>query len=59
MRARVLIWTIGLAFVGYSLAGRSAMAHPQAEVIGVVAGAVIGFAVGWGLQRLFEMGRKH
>jgi len=59
MRARVLIWTIGLAIVGYSLAGRSSMAHPQAEIIGVVCGGVAGFAVGWGLQRLLQMGRRH
>jgi hypothetical protein len=58
MRPRVFIWTIGLAIVGYSLAGRSNMAHPTAEAIGALVGGVIGFGVGWGLQRLLELGRR-
>jgi hypothetical protein len=53
-----LIWTIGLAIVGYSLAGRSSMPHPTAEAVGALLGGVVGFGVGWGLQRLLELGRR-
>ena len=58
MRPRVWIWTIGLAIVGYSLAGRSTMPHPTVEIVGTLIGAAVGFGVGWGLQRLLELGRK-
>lgn len=58
MRPRVLIWTIGLAIVGYSLAGRSSMPHPTAEAVGALVGGLVGFGVGWGLQRLLELGRR-
>jgi hypothetical protein len=57
MKLRVWIWTIGLAVVGYSLAGRSGES-PQRQAIGAVLGAVMGFVVGWGLQRLLDMGRR-
>jgi hypothetical protein len=59
MKLRVLIWTVGLAFVGYALAGREAVRNPVHETIGALLGAAVGFCVGWGLQRLLEMGRRH
>jgi hypothetical protein len=59
MKLRVLIWTVGLAFVGYALAGRGAVPNPARETIGALLGAAVGFCVGWGLQRLLEMGRRH
>jgi hypothetical protein len=58
MRARVWIWTIGLAIVGYALAGRSTWQHPTAEVVGLVAGGAVGLVVGWSLQRLLDLGRR-
>jgi hypothetical protein len=59
MKLRVLIWTVGLAFVGYALAERGAVPNPARETIGALLGAAVGFCVGWGLQRLLEMGRRH
>jgi len=58
MKLRVWIWTIGLAFVGYALGGRGTPS-PARETVGAIFGAVVGFCVGWGLQRLLEMGRRH
>ncbi|HZS97303.1 MAG TPA: hypothetical protein VFA40_11035 [Terriglobales bacterium] len=58
MRLRVWIWTFGLAFVGYALAGRGASASPARETIGAIVGAAVGFCVGWGLQRLLDLGRR-
>jgi hypothetical protein len=58
MRLRVWIWTFGLAFVGYALGGRGASASPARETMGAILGAVTGFCVGWGLQRLLELGRR-
>ena len=57
MKLRVWIWTIGLAFVGFALAGRGAPSHSR-ETVGTILGAMVGFCVGWGLQRLLEMGRR-
>lgn len=58
MKPRVWIWTIGLAFVGYALAGRGAIENPVREIGGAALGGAVGFCVGWGLQRLLEMGRR-
>jgi hypothetical protein len=58
MKLRPLIWTIGLAFAGYSLAPRLPMPLRTAEIVGALGGAVIGFAVGWGLQHLLTLGRR-
>lgn len=57
LNLRVVIWTIGLGFVGYSLAARSAHSQSDSVVaLGTVGGAVIGFAVGtlisWVFRRL-------
>jgi len=57
MKLRVWIWTFGLAFVGYALAGRGSPS-PLRETVGTILGAMVGFCVGWGLQRLLEMGRR-
>jgi hypothetical protein len=59
MKLRVWIWTFGLAFVGYALSGRGAVQSPVRETVGAILGAAVGFCVGWGLQRLLEMGRRH
>ena len=58
MKLRVWIWTFGLAFVGYALGGRGASASPARETMGAILGAVAGFCVGWGLQRLLDLGRR-
>jgi len=58
MKLRPLIWTFGLAYVGYLLSGKLPMARPTAEIVGTLAGAAVGFGVGWGLQRLLELGRR-
>ncbi len=58
MKLRILIWTLGLAFVGYALGGRGGP-NPAHETVGAILGAAIGFCVGWGLQRLLELGRRH
>ena len=52
MKLRIWIWTIGLAFVGYALADRGAAPSPVRETLGASIGAIVGFGVGWGLQRL-------
>jgi hypothetical protein len=57
MKLRVWIWTFGLAFVGYALAGRG-IPSPARETVGAILGALVGFCVGWGLQRLLELGRR-
>jgi hypothetical protein len=59
MKLRVWIWTFGLAFVGYALSVRGAVQSPVRETVGAILGAAVGFCVGWGLQRLLEMGRRH
>jgi predicted permease len=58
MKLRIWIWTFGLGFVGYALGARAGP-NPVRETVGAILGAVVGFCVGWGLQRLFEMGRRH
>jgi uncharacterized membrane protein len=57
MKLRILIWTLGLGFVGYALGGRGGP-NPAHETVGAILGAAIGCCVGWGLQRLLEMGRR-
>lgn len=57
MKLRIWVWTFGLAFVGYALGGRSGP-NPAHETVGAILGAAVGFCVGWGLQRLLEMGRR-
>ena len=57
MKLRVWIWTVGLAVAGYFLAGRRG-ASPARQLAGVVGGAGVGFLIGWGLQRLLEIGRR-
>ena len=47
-----------MAFVGYSLGGRGVSASPARETMGAILGAVVGFCVGWGLQRLLDLGRR-
>jgi hypothetical protein len=59
MKLRVWIWTFGLAFVGYALSARGVVQSPIRETLGAILGAAVGFCVGWGLQRLLEMGRRH
>jgi len=59
MKLRVWIWTIGLAYVGYALASKSASPQGTWQFLGTLIGAVVGFGVGWGLQRLLELGRRH
>jgi membrane protein DedA with SNARE-associated domain len=51
LKPRIWIWTAGLAFVGYAIAGKSAIENVQAELIGVFVGAAIGFIIGWTIQR--------
>jgi len=57
MKLRVWIWTIGLAVAGYSIAGRG-VESPVRQIAGAVGGAAVGFSIGWGLQRLLEIGRR-
>jgi len=57
MELRVWIWTVGLAVAGYFLAARG-VASPARQLAGAVGGAAVGFSVGWGLQRLLEIGRR-
>jgi len=59
MKVRVWIWTIGLAFVGYMLGTKGAIENPMHMIGYTLIGAIVGFGVGWGLQRLLEMGRRH
>lgn len=58
VKLRIWIWTFGLAFVGYALAQRGSVPSPRRETVGAILGAAVGFCVGWGLQRLLEMGRR-
>jgi hypothetical protein len=58
MKLRIWIWTFGMTFVGFSLAGRGVSASPARETIGAILGAAVGFCVGWGLQRLLHLGRR-
>jgi NhaP-type Na+/H+ or K+/H+ antiporter len=51
MKTKVWIWTGILAFLGYLVAGKSAIENARSEIIGLLAGAVLGFAMGWALQR--------
>jgi hypothetical protein len=57
LKLRIWIWTFGLAFVGYALGARGGP-NPVHETVGAILGAALGFCVGWGLQRLLEMGRR-
>jgi hypothetical protein len=58
MKLRIWIWTFGMAFVGYSLGARGVSASPARETMGAIFGAIVGFCVGWGLQRLLDLGRR-
>ena len=58
MKLRILIWTIGLAYAGYAMAWKLPWPRPTSEIVGTLGGAAVGFCVGWGLQRLFELGRR-
>ena len=58
MKLRVWIWTFGMAFVGYSLGNRGVSPSPARETMGAILGAIVGFCVGWGLQRLIDLGRR-
>jgi hypothetical protein len=58
MKLRVWIWTVGLAFVGYSLGARGPSPTPMHETVGAILGAIVGFGVGWGLQRLLDLSRR-
>jgi NhaP-type Na+/H+ or K+/H+ antiporter len=40
-----------LAFLGYSIAGKRAIESGRSELIGLLAGAVLGLLIGWALQR--------
>jgi hypothetical protein len=58
LRLRIWIWTFGLAYAEYVLAGRGVVENPARQVGGAALGALIGFGIGWGLQRLLEPPRK-
>lgn len=58
MKLRIWIWTFGLGFVGYALGARGLSPSAARETVGAILGAVVGFCVGWGLQRLLELGRR-
>jgi hypothetical protein len=58
MKPKVWIWTAVLAFLGYSIAGKRAIASGRSELIGLLAGAVLGLLIGWALQR-YDDRRKH
>jgi hypothetical protein len=58
MKPKVWIWTAVLAFLGYSVAGKSAVESGRSEIMGMLAGAVLGFLIGWALQR-YDESRKH
>ena len=51
MKPKVWIWTGVLAFLGYSIGGKSAIANVTNELIGLVAGGALAFVIGWALQR--------
>jgi hypothetical protein len=48
MKLRIWIWTFGMAV----------SASPARETMGAIFGAIVGFCVGWGLQRLLDLGRR-
>jgi membrane protein DedA with SNARE-associated domain len=54
MKPKVWIWTGVLAFLGYSIAAKTAIENTSHEVEGLVVGASLGFLIGWGLQRYDE-----
>lgn len=59
LNLRVAIWTIGLGFVGYSLASRSAHSPwDSVVVLGTIAGAAAGFGVGTVISWLFRRMRS-
>jgi hypothetical protein len=56
MNARVLSWTIGLAFVGFVLACEASYPYIDSRItFGILAGGAVGFALGilfsWKINR--------
>lgn len=58
LKPRVWIWTAAVAFVGYALAGKSAIENVHAELIAVFGGAALGFMIGWIVQQHVERSRR-
>lgn len=54
MKPKVWIWTAVLAFLGYSIASKSAIENTRNEIVGLTMGAALGFVIGWGLQSYGE-----
>jgi len=54
MKPKVWIWTGVLAFLGYSIAAKTAIENISHELMGLFAGGGLGFLIGWGLQRYDE-----
>ncbi len=59
MKAKVWIWTGVLAFLGYSIGGKSAVEHMSDELVGAASGAALGFVIGWSLQKYDEKRDRH
>jgi membrane protein DedA with SNARE-associated domain len=57
MTRKVWIWTSVLAFLGYAVAGKGAIESGLSELVGLLAGAVLGLIIGLALQRYDN--RKH
>jgi hypothetical protein len=52
MKAHVIIWTLGLAFVGFVLSTKSAIESDTRMLIGTIGGGIAGFILGTMLARL-------
>jgi len=50
MKRKVWIWTLLLAFLGYSIATKGAIENMRNELIGLITGGALGLVIGWGLQ---------
>lgn len=58
MKPKIWIWTVVLAFLGYSLGGKGAIENVTGELIGTFAGAALGLLIGWSLHRYDERRRR-
>jgi membrane protein DedA with SNARE-associated domain len=54
MKLKVWIWTAVLAFLGYSIATKTAIGNMRNELIGLITGGALGLVIGWGLQTYDE-----